>query len=51
MATTAEGLGQHRLRLKPVADKALQAAERQKNENKDTSQLFFVAHIVSFYGR
>jgi len=53
MATTAEGLGENRLELKPLAfaDKALKAAVRLWFGVVVAGQLFFVAHIVSFYGR
>jgi len=53
MATTAEGLGERRLRLKPQAsaDTALKAAVRLWFGVVAAGQVFFVAHIVSFYGR
>ena len=53
MATTADGLRANGLRLKPMAgaDWALKAAVRLWFAVVLAGQLFFVAHIVSFYGR
>lgn len=51
MASTAEGLTDQRLRLRPFADKALLAAVRLWFAVVLAGQLFFVLHIVLFYGR
>lgn len=53
MATTAGGLRDNGLRLQPMAgaDWALKAAVRLWFAVVLAGQLFFVAHIVSFYGR